>query len=233
MNNIKRIIYGLGITSVIFFTARIISKNMPLNSKLVPDTFISLTIILLLSTMAIYIMRQSMTYSISLPKLKTLIKPMLVALGATILINVLMTIITKLSGGKDELHPAFLKLNWIQIFIFVFVYASIVEEILFRGFLMNYLNPLKPFGVKLFKRKISLPVIISALAFGSAHLTLISTGVDSLFVFRIVLFATCLGIIAGYYQEKYDNNAYAIAVHMSGNSIAVLGTFLIAKGLHK
>jgi membrane protease YdiL (CAAX protease family) len=56
--------------------------------------------------------------------------------------------------------------------------------------------------------------------------------VDSLFVIRIVLFATCLGIIAGYYQEKYDNNAYAIAVHMSGNSIAVLGTFLIAKGLH-
>ena len=131
MNNIKRILFGLGITIVIFFTARTISKNIPLNSKLMPDTFISLTIILLLSTMAIYILRQSMTYSISLPKFKTLIKPMLLGFGATMIINVLMTIVTKFTGGKDELHPAFLKLNWIQILVFVFFYASIVEEILF------------------------------------------------------------------------------------------------------
>lgn len=65
MNNIKRIIYGLGITIMIFFTARIISKNIPLNSKLVPDTFISLTIILLLSILAIFIMRQGMWLSFS------------------------------------------------------------------------------------------------------------------------------------------------------------------------
>ena len=115
MKNIERIIYGLGITIVIFFTARIISSNMPLNNKLIPDTFVSLTVILLLSIIVIYIMRKSLAYSISLPKFRTVIKPIIAGITVTILINVLMTIVTKLAGGKDELHPAFLKMSWVQI----------------------------------------------------------------------------------------------------------------------
>jgi hypothetical protein len=37
-----------------------------------------------------------------------------------------------------------------------------------------------------------------------------------------------LGIAAGYYQEKYDNNtSYAIIVHMGGNLFGVLSAFLM------
>ncbi|MEO8148231.1 MAG: type II CAAX endopeptidase family protein [Bacteroidia bacterium] len=231
MKNNQRITFGLVITIAIFLTSKFVSSKIHLNSEWIPDTFISLSIILLLSVIAICVMRKDLDYKISFPKLNTVIKPIVIALVATILINILMTLVTKLAGGKDELHPAFLKMSWKQIFVFVFIYASIAEEILFRGFLLNSLKSLKPIGVTFFKRRINLSVIISALAFGSAHLTLISTGVDSLFVMRIVLFATCLGIIAGYYQEKYDNNAYAIIVHMSGNSIAVIGSFLMSLGI--
>jgi membrane protease YdiL (CAAX protease family) len=35
-----------------------------------------------------------------------------------------------------------------------------------------------------------------------------------------------LGLIAGYYQEKYDNNAYAIIVHMSGNLMGLIGALI-------
>lgn len=35
------------------------------------------------------------------------------------------------------------------------------------------------------------------------------------------------GLIAGYYQEKYDNNAYAVIIHMAGNSIGVIGALLM------
>ena len=75
-----------------------------------------------------------------------------------------------------------MKMSPLQVFIFVFIYASIAEEILFRGFLMNILKPLKIKGISILKRKISVPVIISAFAFGLGHLILITTGVGG-FVF--------------------------------------------------
>ncbi|MCK5170180.1 MAG: CPBP family intramembrane metalloprotease, partial [Bacteroidales bacterium] len=139
-----------------------------------------------------------------------------------------ITVVTKVAGGELEEHPAFSVMNPLQIFIFVFIFASIAEEVLFRGFLLNLLKPLNTKGITIFKRKISLPVILSAIAFGLSHLILIASGVGFLFLFKIVLFTTCLGLVAGYYQEKYDNNAYAIIVHMAGNSFGVVAAILMS-----
>lgn len=94
--------------------------------------------------------------------------------------------------------------------------------------MLNLLKPLNTKGITVFKRKISLPVILSAIAFGLAHLILIKYGVGVLFLIKIVLFTTSLGIVAGYYQEKYDNNAYAIIVHMGGNLFGVVGAILMS-----
>ena len=228
MKNKERIIYGLVITAGIFVTAKFISSKIPLNSHLVPDSFISLSIMLLLSIIAIYGMRKYMTYKFSLPKFKNVLKPIAIGIIATIAINLFMSIVSKLIVGTIDVHPALLTLNPIQLLLFVFIYASIVEEVLFRGFLLNLLKPLKTHGVNLFNRKISFSVIISALAFGLAHLALITTGVDAVFLVRVVLFASSLGLVAGYYQEKYDNNAFAIVVHMAGNSLAVIATFMMS-----
>ncbi len=57
---------------------------------------------------------------------------------------------------------------------------------------------------------------------------LIVSGVGFLFLFKTVLVTTCLGLVAGYYQEKYDNNVYAIIVHMAGNSFGVVAAILIS-----
>jgi membrane protease YdiL (CAAX protease family) len=52
--------------------------------------------------------------------------------------------------------------------------------------------------------------------------------VDYLFLIRIVLFTFVLGLAAGYYQEKYENNTlYAIIVHMGGNFPGVLSALLM------
>jgi membrane protease YdiL (CAAX protease family) len=102
------------------------------------------------------------------------------------------------------------------------LYASIAEEFLFRGFLLNLLKPLENNRVLVIKRKVSLPVILSAVAFGLAHLILLTTGVGLFFLIRVIIFTIGLGLIAGYYQEKYNNHSYAIIVHMTGNSLAVI-----------
>ncbi len=227
MKNKERIIYGLTITIVVFAIATFTGSKLPLGIDFLTDNFVTHSFMLLLSIVAIYSLKQYVNYKISFPKFKKIFKPILFGLLATIVVNISMAIITKILGGKIEPHAALMKMSPIQIFLFVFIYASIAEEILFRGFLLNFLKPLKTKGINIMKRKISVPVIISAFAFGLAHLILIFTGAGGLFLLRIVVFTIVLGLIAGYYQEKYDNNAYAIIVHMSGNSIAVIGALLM------
>jgi membrane protease YdiL (CAAX protease family) len=223
----ERIIYGLIITIVVFVIATFTGSKLHMDIDFIPYSFITHTLMLLLSIVMIYSFKKIVNYKISIPKFKGIFKPILFGLLATIFINISMTIITKILGGKVEIHPAFMKMSPLQIFFFVFIYASIAEEVLFRGFLMNILEPLKTKGINILKRKISVPVIISAFAFGLAHLILITAGVGGLFLLRIVVFTTILGLIAGYYQEKNDNNAYAIIVHMSGNLMGVIGALLM------
>lgn len=224
MTNTNRIIYGILITGIIFATATIISLNTHLGINFIPKFFVTLTIELLLSIIAIITMRKHLPYNISLPKIKLILKPIIIALSTTIIINAFMTIITKMAGEKIEVPPALSELKPIQVFLFVFLYASIAEEFLFRGFLMNLLKPLETTSFTILKRKISLPVILSAIAFSAVHLILITTGVSTLFLLRIVIFTFCLGLVAGYYQEKHNNHFYAIVVHMTGNSLAVIAS---------
>jgi membrane protease YdiL (CAAX protease family) len=227
MKNKERIIFGLIITAVIYAIAQIVSANFKLNIKLLPDIFVTLTIFWVLSALAIFIFRKHLSYTISLPKLKKVFKPFGMGIVMFFITFVLLSIIMKVAGIELEGHPGFKVMNPLQIFIFVFIYASIAEEILFRGFLLNLLKPLSDKGITFFKRKISLSVIVSAIAFGLAHLVLVRAGVGVFFLIRVVLFATSVGIVAGYYQEKYNNNAYAIIVHMGGNLFGVVAAILL------
>lgn len=227
MKNNERIVYGLIITIVVFAIAVFSGSNIHLNIDFFPSSFLTHSLMLILSIILIYSLRKYVNYKIEVPQFKKILKPLLFGLFAAIIVNILMTVIIKILGGTVEAHSALAKMTPLQIFVFVCIYASIAEEILFRGFLMNILKPLKIKGIKIFKRNISIPVIISAVAFGLAHLIVITTGAGGLLLLRIVVFTTILGLIAGYYQEKYDNNAYAIVVHMAGNLMAVIGALLM------
>jgi len=228
MKNKERLIYGITISVVIFLIATQTGIILNFKTDFIPSSFLTHSIMLLLSIGVIYLLRKNVEYKISLPTFKKSLKPVLFGILTTIIVNILMTVFIKIAGGKIEIHPALSEMTPLQVFIFVFIYASIAEEFLFRGFLLNILKPIRLKGLNIFKRKISISVIISAVAFGLAHLILITAGVGALFLVRIVIFTTVLGLIAGYYQEKYNNNAYAIIVHMAGNLLAVLSAFLIS-----
>lgn len=222
-----QISYGLIVAIGVFAISTLIGSRFHLNIAFIPDSFVTHTLMLLLSIGMIYSLKKYVNYKISTPKFKNILKPILFGLLATIIVNISMAITTKTLGGKIEAHPALMSTSPLQVFIFIFIYASIAEELLFRGFLMNILKPLKAKGINILKRRVSVPIIISAFAFGLAHLILITTGAGGLFILRIVVFTTVLGLIAGYYQEKYDNNAFAIIVHMAGNTFAVIGALLM------
>lgn len=227
MKKNEKITYGIIITIIIYLIAIYLSKTINLNIEFIPNSFLLHSIMLFLSILCIFIFKKNLNYKISFPKFRKILRPILFGILVTIIANITMNIITKVLGGTIEGHPLLSEMSVLQTIIFVFLYASIAEEMLFRGILLNFLEPLKEKGFSFLKRKISLSVIISALAFGLAHLILIFTGVNSAFLIRIVLFTAILGIVAGYYQEKYENNVYAIIVHMAGNSIGVIGILLM------
>lgn len=231
MNNNNQVTYGLITTIAIFALSAFAGNLIDLNHPFILNSVVTHTLMLLLSMAMIYSFKEKVNYKVSIPKLRTIFKPILFGLLATIVVNVSMAAITGGLDGNQEAHPLLANASPIQVFIFIFIYASIAEELLFRGFLINILKPLKSKGVTILKRTLSLPVIISAVAFGLAHLILFTAGSSGLFILRVVVFTTVIGLIAGYYQEKYDNNAYAIIVHMAGNWFGFVGAVLMQEAI--
>ncbi|MDV7187884.1 CPBP family intramembrane glutamic endopeptidase [Lutibacter sp. TH_r2] len=101
--------------------------------------------------------------------------------------------------------------------IYVWILASISEEIFTRGLIQGYLSSLKHIGLQLFNIYLSLPVIIGAVFFGAMHLALLALGVPIVIVLNIVTFGILLGLIAGYHKEKTNSLIPAIIVHICFN----------------
>ena len=226
MKNSERLFWGILLTAIVFLVSVFIGGKLQINIEFIPKSFWGYTLMLILSIALICGLKKHVNYKISAPKLKLTIKPVLFGFLAAIIVNILMTIIGYIFGIEAEKHYAFGVMSTLQFFLFVFICASVAEEVLFRGFLQNILSPMKDKGIKIFKRHISVPVIIGAIAFSLVHLNLISKGAGSFFLVRTLVSTFTVGLIAGYYQEKYDNNAYAILVHMGGNLMGIMAALL-------
>ncbi len=109
----------------------------------------------------------------------------------------------------------------LQIFTSVFILASIAEEVLFRGLIQSWLAPLSAHGIRLPRVRLSVPVLLGAVAFGFSHLILIGS-TPGILVAEIVFATTVLGIVAGYFREKTGSLIPAIVVHMVFNIPGVL-----------
>ena len=220
-----RLVIGLILTVLVYFTSLIVGNLLHIETDFIPSSFSTHALMLVLSVVLILVMKKQVCYRIAFPKIKQIFKPILFGFFSAVVINIALGVLIAIITGGAEKHPAVAN-SFLQFLLFDFILASVAEEFLFRGFLQNLLKPLSAKGFKLFRRKISLPVIISALAFAAAHLILIASGVSALFVVRIFIFTFVLGLIAGYYQEKHDNHAFAIIVHMSGNMLGLISVII-------
>jgi membrane protease YdiL (CAAX protease family) len=158
-------------------------------------------------------------FRIDKPKIKKLMQP----IGLVLLVLIIGQILAQFINNTE--HPAD-SMSLIQKLVFIVILASLSEELLFRGFLLKMLKPLKERGIYVFKTRISLPVILSGVLFGLIHFAMLETGASFNFVILLVISAMFLGIIAGYYQEKYHNFIYAFIVHLSGNLMGLIYTLL-------
>lgn len=221
-----KIVGGLILTITVFAIAVILGPKINLNSDFIAGSFMTHTIMLALSVGLIIALRKQVNFRITVPQFKQTLKPLLFGFLTAVVVNITLGIITVIIGGSAEKHPGVANASLLQFLVFDMILAPVAEESLFRGFLQNYLRPLGDKGFTLLRRRISLPVLISALAFSLAHLILVVSGVGVLFMVRILVFTFVLGLFAGYYQEKYNNHIFAILVHMAGNMMGLISAII-------
>lgn len=224
---LSRLLVGLLLTALAYFVSMFVGHQWHLNSSILADSVIGHATMLVLSVVLISVFKKQVNYRIVMPRFKQVLRPIALGFLCAVVINVVLSIITKIISGSVQNHPLMEDTTLLKTFLSVFILASIGEELLFRGFLQNYLRVLGDKGLTLFKRRISLPVLIGALTFSLAHLILLASGAGTLFIVRILVFTFVLGLIAGYYQEKHDNNAFAILVHMAGNLMGLISVAIM------
>lgn len=127
--------------------------------------------------------------------------------------------------GKESIVPG--ELTFLQMVVFIWLYASICEEVFVRGLIQSSLSRLAKYGFMVWKKRISLPVLISALLFGLVHLVQSAMGAGGYQVLSTVLFAFVLGLVAGYQREKTGSLVPAILAHMFANAGGSLTGYVI------
>lgn len=230
MNHRTKTLTGIVLTVLIYSASVLIPRIVKIPIDFFPSSFLTHSIMLLCSGSLIYYFhsKKMLSFRIKGIKWRLFFKIILSSVLAFIVVNVVSnaTFIVFNIPIHEKTNP-FLNFTPAQYFVFVLIYASIAEELLFRGFLLNMLEPIKNKKVKILKVTISASVILSGFLFGLAHIILLTTDAGIPFVFRIVFLTTTIGIIAGYFQEKNESNTLpAIIVHMTVNALGLIGLFL-------
>jgi membrane protease YdiL (CAAX protease family) len=160
------------------------------------------------------------TYGLKGIRLKALVRPTVVALVFGIIITALGELLPM--TGFEFMEDFTL----LQIILFVWIYASVSEELLTRGLLQGFLRPLDKYGLTVFNFYMSVPVLVAALFFGLMHLGLLTMGASGSAVLVVVLSGIILGVIAGYYRERTESIVPAIVVHALFNICGTVIGFL-------
>ena len=152
---------------------------------------------------------------------KVVLNSILLAFGVSLVLFLANGIYMNITSSVVSSRVPFMEDSFLSRIISVWIIASSVEEIFYRGFLQTYLKPWKDIGLKLGKVYLSLPVILTALMFGFMHLCLKGM-LPWVMVRFIILNATILGLIAGYYREKTGSLIPAYFVHLTFNVVGMM-----------
>ncbi len=110
-----------------------------------------------------------------------------------------------------------------QVILFVWLFSSTIEEIFTRGFLQSHIALGIAADPSARPPRIGAPAWISAAAFASMHLILLTSGVELKSVVIILSFTFSLGLLAAQQRARTGSLVPAIGVHMLGNVGGMVG----------
>lgn len=228
LKTVIRIIIALVLVAVILNFGAILSMTLSETLRLpessdLSGAFIVHTTMLALSLllMAIFNKGKLAFYGFKLPESPAYSK--IIALGLAG--GILSTLVGTLLPGEES--SFFADMSFIQVVVFMWIWASVCEEVLMRGLIQGYLHPLEKKGFSVSNLRISLPVLVAAIIFALIHVNPMILAMGTLRTINVVCFAFILGLIAGYYREKTGSLIPAIAVHALFNIGGTLTGYLL------
>ncbi|MCP4703416.1 MAG: CPBP family intramembrane metalloprotease [candidate division Zixibacteria bacterium] len=227
MCNSMRLLIGIIIWATILAIALYVVPSIGFVSTFIDNSLIGsgditqFTLLVVSLVLAYYLSGNNLvSYGFKLTNIKNLFRPIIISIGAVVLFFISMNILmVSLGLNPEEMGGSGLDKSIPNFLITVALFASICEEIFYRGLLFGFLEPLNKYRFRFFKSEISLPVTICALMFGVGHLCLLGK-MNYVIVVSIIVSATLLGLIAGYYREKTGSLLPAIAAHITFNLVA-------------
>jgi len=178
---------------------------------------------LILSLLLIYFIgkRRYADFGFQSTKIRIILKAFFTAIWISFVLFILNAISIMITGMPEGMGQGPLSNSLFKNIISIWILASIIEEIFYRGFLQTFLNPLKDIGLKLGKVYLSLPIIAAAIMFSLMHFCLLGRMPDRM-VYFVIVNAFILGLIAGYFREKTGSLIPAYFVHLAFNVVGIM-----------
>lgn len=175
----------------------------------VPPSFVTHTLMLIISVVLMTLLSKGRLSSYGFTRGSFRMTPTIILwIIPTSFLSVLQFVAMRFGGLKSDMF----NLSHAQVILFVWIYASICEEVFVRGLLQGYLFPLGQYKVTLFRKwPLSVPVLIGGFFFGAMHIVLWPK-MGPLAIMPMSL-ATGLGVVNGYYREKTGSLIPAILIH--------------------
>ena len=199
-------VVALVLAAAVALAARYAVRLVPMPADgFFPPSFVTHTVMLVLSLVLMWLFskRQLGTYGLTMGTYR---------FSPRILLWVLPTAVLSIAsligstGSQAAAGPTGLGKS--QVVVFIWVYAGICEEVLTRGFLQSLLSGGPDGGSA---RRLSMPVVVSALFFGAMHLVLLES--MGLAAVPVIVLAVFLGLVAGRYRARTASLVPAIVVH--------------------
>ena len=212
------LVLAAGVWLAAIYTTRLVGVSL---AGFLPTSFVTHTVMLVLSVAAMWLLSKGQLGLYGITRGTYKFNPRIVMwVLPTVVLSIASTIASP--GGQGTGGP--FEFTKTQIVVFIWIYASISEELLTRGLLQTLLGGNARVGAGA-PRKLSMPVIVSALFFGAMHLVLIkSIGPAAVLV---ILLAVFLGFVAAHYRERTGSLLPAIIVHVLFNIGGTLPLWVI------
>ena len=219
LNKIKTHIISLIIVLCILVLSSILNEGIVSKFEFFPLGLFTQLFFILFSLFLIKYFKYQINYQISISKIiKVVPVTFLSIFGILFLLDIV--IVTESESDFFSNMP-------IKNLLTILLINCLGEEFLFNGFLQNYYSNFKTIRFKVFEINISYPVLISGLLFGIMHFAIITTGVIFLSALKVVLSAIIVGLIAGYYYEKYNSLSIAIIIHFISNLTSLMYNLIL------
>jgi len=126
----------------------------------------------------------------------------------------------------NPLHKNIDKQCIFEILFLLFIFP-LSNELMFRGFLLNMLESLRKYTIRITNNIVlSFSVLISGIISGGIILPYLIFNQYHLIVIFTTISATIMGVLAGYFQEKYNNFTAALLVNYSYTLVSVVGIII-------